>query len=354
MSTDGWEPASVQLPGPLVKEPFGEVNVRRTSQATEVHFSIRVRPEGEHARGWQTGVALDASASMLKYYGRGLIPAGARGVPEWLIDEYRKKGWISVRDEDGAAHAHWTEEAGRDAVGRGYLRRSKNLLNPLAQRLTSYLAEDLDADGGTTILYWGCGDGGAYEVLGDFTAEQCKALDFSGPKVAGFGDRTRLTEALKYFCDRFESAPQGLFIFITDGRIDDMSGVVAFTRQLAERIRAGERQPVKCVLLGFGDDVDVRQLRLLDDLDTGTGVDVWDHKLARDMDSLLEIFSEVVSEQQIVAPSATIYDEFGQLVADFPAGLPAQVRFSMRRDSNRFELVIEGGRTRQVLFPPDR
>ncbi len=173
MSTAGSEPASVQLPGQLVRGIFGAVNVRRTSQATEVHFSILARPEGEHARGWKTGVALDASASMLKYYGRGLISAGARGVPTWLLDDYRRKGWISVYDEDGTAHTHRTEEAGRDAVARGYLRRSKNLLNPLAQRLTSYLAEGLDADGGTTILYWGCGDGGAYEVLGDFTGEQC-------------------------------------------------------------------------------------------------------------------------------------------------------------------------------------
>jgi hypothetical protein len=133
-----------------------------------------------------------------------------------------------------------------------------------------------------------------------------------------------------------------------------MPGVVAYSRQLAARIHAGNRRPVKCVLLGFGDDVDVRQMRLLDDLDTGGGVDIWDHKLARDMNSLLEVFSEVVDEQHIVAPTAAIYDEFGQLVADFPAGLPARVRFSMRRDSNVFDLVIGGQRTRQVLFPPDR
>ena len=116
--------------------------------------------------------------------------------------------------------------------------------------------------------------GFSYEVLGGFTAEPCKTLEFFGPKVAGFGDRSRLTEALKYFCDRFESAPQGLFLFITDGRIDDMPGVDAYNRQLAGRIRAGERRPVKCILLGIGDHVDVRQVRLPDDLDTGTGVDI--------------------------------------------------------------------------------
>src|SRR4051794_24618462 len=122
MSTGGSQPASVQVPGQYVSEPFGEVNVRRTFHATEVHFSILARPEGGRVGGWQTGVALDASASMLKYYGRGLFPATPRGVPEWLLDQYRKKGWISVHDEDGSQHTHWTEEASRDAVGRGHLR----------------------------------------------------------------------------------------------------------------------------------------------------------------------------------------------------------------------------------------
>jgi hypothetical protein len=96
----------------------------------------------------------------------------------------------------------------------------------------------------------------------------------------------------------------------------------------------------------------VRPLGFGDDLDIGTGVDVWDHKHARDMNSLLEDLCEVVSEQRIVAPPASIYDEFEQLVADFPAGLPARVRFSMWRDSDMFDLVIEGQRTRQVLLPP--
>ncbi len=72
------------------------------------------------------------------------------------------------------------------------------------------------------------------------------------------------------------------------------------------------------------------------------------------MNSLLEVFSEVVGVQQVVAHAAVIHDEFSQLVADFPAGLPARVRFAMPRNSNAFELVIEGQRTRQVLFPPNR
>jgi hypothetical protein len=343
--------ASFQLDRELLREIFGEVNVRRTPQATEVRFSLCVMPQGGREAGWQTGIALDASASMLSCYGRELVLAHPRGVPEWLIDQYRAKGWISLHDEDGCTHAHWTEEAGRDAVARGYLRRSKNIVNPLAQRITASLAGDLDADGRTTIIYWACGDGGACEVFGDFTAEQCRVLNFAGPKAAGFGTRTYLLPALRFFCDRFAEAPRGIFLFITDGRLDDMGGVVAFTRELAAQIESGARKPVKCVLLGFGDEVDERQLRTLDDLNTGTGVDVWDHKLAKRMDSLVEIYSEVACEHQIVAPSATIYDASGQVVADFPEGLPAQVSFRMGVGSDAFELAMAGGgRTRQVLF----
>ena len=62
-----------------------------------------------------------------------------------------------------------------------------------------------------------------------------------------------------------------------------------------------------------------------------------DHKIARWMDSLVEIFSEVVCEHQIVAPSATIYDDSGRVVADFPDGLPAQVVDEMEFYIERYQ-----------------
>jgi hypothetical protein len=37
------------------------------------------------------------------------------------------------------------------------------------------------------------------------------------------------------------------------------------------------------VLIGVGRDVSEYQMRELDDLDTGTDIDLWDHKIASEM-----------------------------------------------------------------------
>ena len=46
----------------------------------------------------------------------------------------------------------------------------------------------------------------------------------------------------------------------------------------------------------------------LDDLDTGTEVDLWDHKLAAEMRVLQEIFAEVVDKNARVADHGRILD----------------------------------------------
>ena len=69
MSTDA---TSHQLPSSMVAREFGEVNVRRQGGEVEVNFTILMEPDGDMAEGWQTGVALDASASMKGWFGRGL------------------------------------------------------------------------------------------------------------------------------------------------------------------------------------------------------------------------------------------------------------------------------------------
>jgi hypothetical protein len=78
-------------------------------------------------------------------------------------------------------------------------------------------------------------------------------------------------------------------------------------------------------------------------------VDIWDHKIAKEMRSLVEIFAEVVSENKIVAPTAAIYDEAGKLVTRFPDGLPAKVAFTMPANSDAFELEFGGRRIHQSV-----
>lgn len=343
------ETASRQLPSNLVCPEFGEVNVRKMSQGTEVLFTILMEPEGAEAEGWQTGVALDGSISMMSVFGRCLLDGPKGSVPRWLLQEYQEKGWIQVANVDGGERVFWSGQASEDAIKRGYMRMTENVVEPLARKMTAYLAGNLDADGGTTLIYWACGDGSSYEVVGDFTVDQCDEMSVGGPEKEGFGGGTHLTPAVRYFCERFNDAARGMYLFITDGKLDDLANVKRYTKELARAIQSGKRNPVKCVLIGVGDDIDEGQMEELDDLDTGTDVDIWDHKISKEMRSLVEIFAEVVSENKIVAPTAVIYDDQGQVAARFADGLPAKVKFNLPKNATAFELEVGGRRIRQSI-----
>lgn len=334
-----------QLPSSMVAEAFGEVNVRLVGSELEVEFTVLMEPQGAEAEGWQTGVALDASASMMAQFGQVLEGR----VPDDHLADYQRRGLIVLTQRDGRSVREFRPAGLQDAVSRGFLRFSENTVQPLAQRFIAYLAGNLDADGGTTVIYWACGDGGGTEVVGDFTAEQCAALRLGGPSHSAFGDGTRLTPAVRYFADRFVDAKRGMYVFVTDGRLDDLAEVKSYTIELARAVAAARRNPIKCVLIGVGPDIDESQMEQLDDLETGTGVDIWDHKIAAEMRGLSEIFAEVVTENHIVAPSGRILDVDGRVVREFKDGLPAKVKFRLPKSSSHFDLEVPGGRIRQVV-----
>jgi hypothetical protein len=93
----------------------------------------------------------------------------------------------------------------------------------------------------------------------------------------------------------------------------------------------------------------------LDDLDYGglkdpkdQELDLWDHKLAAEMQKLEEIFAEVVSENTILAPSAEIFDSMGNSVkpngrGSYADGLPALLDFDALAGTTSFTLVLPGG-----------
>ncbi len=337
---------SRQLPSSIVVPEFGEVNVRIHGADQEVTFTVAMEPQGLDAEGWQTGVALDASGSMRSAYGRLLKGSS---IPAAVLEEYRRKGWLSDRFEDGRSVPKLKPAGMQDATQRGFVSNSENVVEPRAREFISYLAGNLDADGGTTVIYWACDDGRGLDPIGDFTAEQCATLTLNGPTKAKFGASTHLLPALDYFLNRFEHAARGMYLFVTDGRLDDLDAVKERTRQLATLIAEGKRHPVKCVLIGVGDQIDEGQMEELDDLDTGTDVDIWDHKIAREMRGLVDIFAEVVDENQIVVPVARLYDARGNLAREFADGMPAKVTFRLPAASEWFELEIEGQRIRQPV-----
>lgn len=342
---------SHQMPSTMVAEGLGEVNVLKKGSTLDINFTILMEPTG--AEGWQTGVAIDASGSMEGAFGRGLgegrVPGGP---PQALLAEYQRQGLMRVVEHEGEYVPILSFAGKQDLVAKGYFGWTVNEVEPMVRKVTAYLASNLDADGGTTVIYWACGDGGQIEVIGDLTAEECVAATFAGPREVGFGGGTSLTPAVDYFAERFKDAKNGMYVFITDGRIEDMEQVKAYTIQLCRDIHRERRHPLKCVLIGVGDNIDEEQMEQLDDLESGTSVDVWDHKIAADMRSLVEIFAEVVNEHQIVAPTARILDATGKLVKHFADGLPAKVAFSMPASSQFFELEVSGQRIRQTVVPP--
>ena len=86
------------------------------------------------------------------------------------------------------------------------------------------------------------------------------------------------------------------------------------------------------------------------DLDTGTEVDLWDHKLAAEMRVLQEIFAEVVEKNARVSDHGRILDPAGGVVKDYSdVGLPAFLEFQMPSGSEYFTLDVNGSKIHQGL-----
>ncbi|MBP0020577.1 MAG: VWA domain-containing protein [Cyanobacteria bacterium SBLK] len=333
------------IPSDRTAKELGKVSICNLGAELQVNFTILMEPQGQNAEGWQTGVALDASASMKDWYGRMLQGS----VPPPMVTAYEQKGWVTIRNEDGRDVQSFQRPAYEDAIKKGFLKSTANIVEPLAQKFIGYLAENLDARGGTTVIYWAGGDGKEIEEIGDLGERECRQLKIKGVEKIAFGLGTHLTPAIRYFCDRFPDAKRGMYLFITDGKLDDLVSVKQYSLQLARQIATGQRNAVKCVLIGVGDAIDERQFQELDDLKTGTDIDIWDSKIAKNMRDIVEIFAEVVDENQIVAPTGTIYDSQGKVAKKYTDGLPAKASFSLPISSQWFELEVMGQKIRQVL-----
>jgi len=344
---------SFQIPANLMVAEFGEVNVRRNlstsnSSTSECHveFTIAMEPQGQFAEGWRTGLALDASASMKRAYGRKVE---ARVDPE-VLTGYIKQGRLQAYIEDGEPTRKIEREAFAEIQEQGYeINYTENILQPLVQDFIAYLADNLDRTGKTSLIYWGCGKGEETQVLGEFDAITCQQVKISGPATFQLGKTTKLCPAIAYFANQYRQAQRGIYIFLTDGRIDDLEQVKDYTRELALEITVGKRNYLKLILVGIGNDIDRYQLQELDDFDTGLDLDLWDYKIASEMKNLSQIFAELVNENQIIADNGSIYDDHGNFLKSYPQGLPAKVDFVMSSDSKWFELEVGGQRIRQSV-----
>jgi len=298
-------------------EPFGAVNVfREPGGALRVVATVLMEPDVEGAR---CGLALDGSSSMKKMF--GLTAA--------LSPIFR---------------------AAAGAV---------NVVEPVARAMAGYLAR-FSSSGTVNLVYWACNpDGGGLEEIGEVSESQARSLAVPGPRRSSWGRKTKLLPPVRHFLDgAFRSAPWSICVFVTDGKIDDLDEVKQFCWQHARQIAAGRRSYCKLVLIGIGEEVDEKQMEELDDMfqdsglrtPAGDDVALWDHKLAREMRQLQEVFAEVVSEKIIVADRGRILDAVGRTVADYSDGVPALLRFCLPRGCcSSFTLELPGHRITQNL-----
>jgi hypothetical protein len=294
-----------------VVEPFGEVNVYPAAGGkTRVVATILMEPRRE---GTQTGIALDGSGSMSKLYG---VDSGGGGLMARLF---------------------------------GKKSSAVNEVTPVAQKVCAYLARKIDADGGTTCIYWAVGPSGSrIQEIGDLTADAAEQHIFGPPD--DFGTGTQLLPAVRYFVDRFKDAPWGFYAFITDGELHDLEAVKDYSTRLAKEVATRRRNPLKFVLIGVGPSVNEAQMEELDDLDTGTEIDLWDHKLAAEMRMLQEIFAEVVDKNARIADKGRILDPQGRVLKDYSdSGVPGVLEFEVATGTEYFTLEVNGNRIHQGL-----
>ncbi len=321
----------------LVVEPFGKINYWNLSNGDKrvrVYFLME-RP----IEGAQTGVAIDGSGSMMANFGQEAL----QQVREITDQDQLALQRMGLTSEQQILPA--LVKLGVFAITPP----GPNIVLEQARQMTEYLTK-FDADGGTTVIYWATGnDGRQIEVVGDLTGPQCATASFPGPQT--FGNETHLLPAIKYFVDRFSDARWGMYVFITDGALNDIDAVKRYCTKLARDIAKGKRNDLKFVLIGLGNQIDEDQMEELDDLETGTDIDLWDHKIAKEMTQLAEIFAEVVSETVIIVPNdGVVKDSNGNVIKDYrDKGLPALMWFDLPPGSQWFTLEISGQSVYQPL-----
>jgi hypothetical protein len=226
------------------------------------------------------------------------------------------------------------------------------------RKIIEYMATNIDAENETTVIYFSAGiDGDKIEESGPVNVEECSTVSIDGPEKIPFGQKkTQLLPALKFFDSRFPIAPNGLYVFITDGYIDDIEEVKNYSAALAGRIAAGKRNPMKCFVIGIGIEIDERQLMDLSNLATGTSVEVWDYEKAENLRQVTDLIRDIVDE--IATDSSTpgkVFDDQGAEIQAWPDGIPPKASFRMADVSQHFELEVDGREERvlQVLYPSD-
>jgi hypothetical protein len=290
-----------------------------------------------------TGLAMDASQSMQDDYGRG------RTIPSEVSRDFIAKGMFEERTRDGVTRRVLSNEAKQQAIANGWAVATRNIVQEPCVGMVDNLVRTFATGGATSgdceVIYWACGpDGNELESLGQVQCQSLAHIRVEGPRVKTFGAKTHLTPAFEYFAGK-AAAINGIFVFVTDGHIEDEDHVVAATHRLAAEIKARQRPSLKCVLLGIGRQVDRAQLARIDDMqmpDELADIDIWNAKVLGEMRDMNDAWSEIFDPDTVVGTSIRVFDDQGRLVHERTDEVKALITFEMSAGSSCFDLVLDG------------
>ena len=343
----------IQLPGNRVVPELGEVALRRVGEKIQVAVTIAMGAfllgDGEECA---VGIAIDASKSMQKDYGR------VRVVPKEHSDNFIAQGMYKKVMVDGVQMNVLTEEAKQAAKRNGWFEYTpNNIRSPvcqIAENLIRTFSKGGSESGTCELIYWACGDlGDEIEFAGEVSISELSSLEISGPTTRSFGDGTRISPAFNYFSEKHRDS-NSVFVFITDGRIDDEQAIVSATISVAREIKEGRRKPVKCTLLGVGRKVDRQQFARLDDLEMPEDVadiDIWNAIIFQEVRDLNDAWSEIFDPNTVIGTVLKVFDHQGDLVHQQTDEVKALITFEMPMGSEAFILEIDGETKITQLLP---
>lgn len=232
----------------------------------------------------------------------------------------------------------------------------QNIMDPVVKQLNSFL-RGFSGDGKVSLVYWAVGNAGSeIELIGDFDEASEGSLSVEGPKSKMWGPGTKLAPPLRHFADQFKDAKWSMVVFISDGEIEDLDEVKKVSMELGKQMAAGQRKYTKLVVVGVGKEVNEGQLAELNDMFEGSGladaasgddIDMWDYRLAAEMQSLWEVLGEV--DFGITLPgSARVIDDKGAEIHSFSDGIPMKLDFEVPAGTKSVTIEIAG---RQVVQP---
>lgn len=295
------------MPIKKASDIFGDITVyppRDGKQRVEIY----VRLPRQVDNGMQVGVAIDGSGSMQSAF--------AAHIPKWA----RNPG--------------------------------DNAMEPIVRRICREACQ-VSSDGKVLSIYWAVGAGGKeIEVIGKLDEKAIEDMSVEGPSNNRWGSGTLLLPPLNHFLSEFVTAPWAVLLLITDGVIGDLEDVIARSIEVGHEVVDGKRGKCKFIIVGFGDEVDDKQIERLDNMFNGTElegrVDLWDGKLAETMQELSEIWDEV--DFGIKLPgNARITDDSGNEVMYYLDGIPQRMEFQILEGTKSVTLEIAGQRIVQPL-----